>query len=108
MCRTAGDAKTRVAGKVSRARKRLRLLAREVCGVVGATHAVVLCDCGIGTDWPRHVDMGFTDTRRDQLIRCDSGFAPTFERGHPVHLVGSRATSTMGHAGNHEEPQPIL
>lgn len=58
-------------------KKRSRRLAREVCRVVRASHAVVMRDCWIGTDWPGHVYTVVTDTRCDQSIGCDSGLAPT-------------------------------
>src|SRR5207302_11169124 len=65
------------ANRLDRSKKRSRHLAREVCRVVRAAHAVVMRDCWIGTDWPRHVDTVVSDSRCDQSIGCDSGLAPT-------------------------------
>src|SRR5262245_22187043 len=35
-------------------------------------------------------------------------FAPTFESGEGVELIGARAATAMRHAGDHEETKPIL
>ena len=35
-------------------------------------------------------------------------FAPTFERGESVELIGASAAAAMGHAGDHEESKPVV
>jgi hypothetical protein len=35
-------------------------------------------------------------------------FAPTFEGGEGVELIGASAAAAMRHAGDHEETKPIL
>src|SRR4051794_18916463 len=35
-------------------------------------------------------------------------FAPTFERGESVELIGAGAAAAMGHAGDHEDTKPVL
>jgi len=89
-------------------RKRSPHFTDEVCRVIRAAHARVVRDLWIRTEWPCHVDTVVADSRCDQPIGCDSGFAPALHRSHPVHLVRARSTSAMLHTGYHEESQPIL
>jgi hypothetical protein len=76
------------ANRLDRSKERSRHLAREVCRVVRASHAVVMRDLWIGAEWPCHVDMVVVDSRCDQSIGRDSGLAPTLQRSHPVSWLG--------------------
>ncbi len=62
--------------------------------------------CWIRTDWPCHVHAVVVDSRRDQLIRCDSGFAPTLQRGEPIHLVNQDRRSKDKCRSHDSSPSP--
>ena len=83
--------------------------AGEVRGVVGAAGSFIDSSLRIWAKGAGHVDTTpFVDSSG-----CDGTgglvlFAPTFERGKSVELIGAGAAAAMGHARDHEETKPVV
>src|SRR5262245_12489159 len=80
-----------------------------VRGVVGSAGSLVDSSLRVGAKGAGHVDAA-------TLVDSDGGdgigrrvlFAPAFERGEGVELIGAGAAAAMGHAGDHEETNPVV
>src|SRR5439155_8055012 len=81
----------------------------EVRGVVDAAGSFIDSSLRVWAKGAGHVDTTpFVDSSG-----CDGTgglvlFAPTFERGKSIELIGAGAAAAMGHAGDHEETKPVV
>src|SRR5215204_5574903 len=80
-----------------------------VRGVVGTAGSFIDSSLRVWAKGASHVDAAtFVDSSG-----CDGFgglvlFAPTFERGENVELIGAGAAAAMGHAGDHEKTKPVV
>src|SRR5262249_33531412 len=80
-----------------------------VRGVVGAAGSLIDSSLRVWAKGAGHVDAAtFVDSGGGDGLGGLVLFAPAFERGEGIELIGAGAVAAMGHAGDHEESQPVV
>lgn len=80
-----------------------------VRGIVGTAGSFIDSSLRVWAKGTSHVDAAtFVDSSGGDGFGRLVLFAPAFERGEGVELIGAGAAAAMSHAGDHEETKPVV